>query len=825
MAKLPSALDLGDREMQRSGAVRVPTLDYSPLEQVGRRLEEGLTAVARADAEVDDYETRRRLVDFKLRSEMELEAASRNMPVGAEGYSQAWEKRYKQLASEFVGKDDANIPRSQRQKIGLALQQNHALLQERAMRTEMAEKERRSVEKLEETAGAIKSKVETDPSYAGQAYEELAWLAANQPHLTPARREAARRTFAKEVFKTAGTAQVLGIRDEADMERLRTRLRLDMPDQVEGAPAGKASLPGGVGELVDQAAAKHGLDPNLLRAYVKVESGGNPRNVTGSYKGLFQLSEEEFRKYGGTGDIFDPVANAEAGAAKIKAESAEFEKRMGRPPSAAEIYMIHQQGAAGAAAHAASPDRPAWQSMLSTGEGRQKGEAWAKKAIWGNVPDDMKGRFGSVENLTSGDFVKMWEGKLARAGAGGKGEPVPPSLPAGPEHDLARHLSLNERKALWGQAEAQWKQIEKQRRELAAQDWLNDVLSGKAQFNGAATDQRKLMDDKIAESNLAGKIQSGDLNAARAAVQLSHQLRYTPKSAGEGITALVQSNKDGDRASGYSAILNILEGAPNALDHMPGHEQMIRDARDFQFYHNMYGSPQKALQRMKDDRDPEKKRARAIVDKEADEFVKTEVSADKLRESVARGTMADWWSRPELGGSPEQQAVILSEFQNAARREFERTGNKELSIKQAVSHLHRRFGVTDRGGAKYLMQYPPERFYPPVAGSYDYIDKDLKTVVGTYGPDAQAGTTRLTFAGMGSDQRPTYYVSWLDKNGLLKMAPSRWTPGDEKATADDWLNWTEKRKGAMERSRRPRRGTTMEALRKLEQQMPEAEQN
>jgi soluble lytic murein transglycosylase-like protein len=177
-------------------------------------------------------------------------------------------------------------------------------------------------------------------------------------------------------------------------------------------------------EAAIQAAAKqHGIDPGILRAYVAIESGGNPNAVTGSYKGLLQLSDKEFARHGG-GDIFNIGDNINAGTVKLRAEMADFERRHGRKPSAADLYMVHQQGPAGYAAHMARPDAPAWQNMLSTGEGRAKGEKWAKLAIWGNVPERYKQQFGSVDNLTSAQFTKMWADRVARGMGGGSQAPA-----------------------------------------------------------------------------------------------------------------------------------------------------------------------------------------------------------------------------------------------------------------------------------------------------------------------------------------------------------------------------------------------------------------
>jgi hypothetical protein len=62
--------------------------------------------------------------------------------------------------------------------------------------------------------------------------------------------------------------------------------------------------------------------------------------------------------------------------------------------------------------------------MHSTREGSDKGEKWSRLAIWGNVPDKDKARYGSVDNLTSGEFTKMWDARVMRGGGGG-GEAVP----------------------------------------------------------------------------------------------------------------------------------------------------------------------------------------------------------------------------------------------------------------------------------------------------------------------------------------------------------------------------------------------------------------
>ena len=49
---------------------------------------------------------------------------------------------------------------------------------------------------------------------------------------------------------------------------------------------------------IREAASLYGLDLAMMMSIAKVESDFDPRVKTGSYKGLFQLSDYEFQKYG-----------------------------------------------------------------------------------------------------------------------------------------------------------------------------------------------------------------------------------------------------------------------------------------------------------------------------------------------------------------------------------------------------------------------------------------------------------------------------------------------------------------------------------------------
>src|SRR5580692_9888051 len=169
---------------------------------------------------------------------------------------------------------------------------------------------------------------------------------------------------------------------------------------------------GTVLDEIKRAADAFGLDYGYMKAVAKIESDFDPKQRTGSYIGLYQLSKYEFNRYG-EGDILDPRDNAIAAAYKIIVEAELFELRTHKKPTLSDLYLIHQQGIQGAEEHVSHPDRVAWESMCATDEGQQKGEKWCKRAIWANTLPEIKKIWGSVEKLTSGAFMSMWEQRLA----------------------------------------------------------------------------------------------------------------------------------------------------------------------------------------------------------------------------------------------------------------------------------------------------------------------------------------------------------------------------------------------------------------------------
>jgi hypothetical protein len=176
-------------------------------------------------------------------------------------------------------------------------------------------------------------------------------------------------------------------------------------DWLKDVPAGTPI------EEIKRASDAFCLDFNFMKSIARIESDFDPKQQTGSYFGLFQLSKDEFAKYG-SGDILSARDNAVAAAYKFATEAKLFELNTHKNPTFSDLYLIHQQGPQGAEEHVNHPDRIAWKSMCATDEGKEKGEEWCKRAVWENTLPEVKRVWKSVDNLTSGAFVQMWRDQV-----------------------------------------------------------------------------------------------------------------------------------------------------------------------------------------------------------------------------------------------------------------------------------------------------------------------------------------------------------------------------------------------------------------------------
>lgn len=459
MATLPRKTDLGGLPSAKTGRP-IATYDVTPIgkgaQDLGRgivQLGAGIASASNAGDPAQKFEAESQFQEFKWNEKQALDESMRNMEPGqAGGFADSWADSYKEKAKAFKQTLPEHLKPEYDNKLFGAERDFYGS----AATFARGEQKRYSLNRIEDFKNTYGSRAQAGEPLDGIRSDFESLVSAN-PFLTPIEKD----EVIRKGYAGLEESHVLGRVERGDnlSDILRDlhggqpgtdanpelRARPFSRKTSDSKPATQFSQP--VNDAINTAAEKYDVDPSVLATFARIESSGRAGVKTGSYKGLFQLSDGEFRKYGGEGNIYDPADNADAAAQKLKFEAQQFEASYGRAPSVLDLYMIHQQGEGGYAAHMANPERPAWENMASTAEGQQKGDKWAKMAIWGNIPNDVKKRFpGGVESVTSADFIELWGEKVRRLGGTS-------AAPASDDTNVTflgpyRHLSSERRRVL-----------------------------------------------------------------------------------------------------------------------------------------------------------------------------------------------------------------------------------------------------------------------------------------------------------------------------------------------------------------------------------------
>lgn len=169
----------------------------------------------------------------------------------------------------------------------------------------------------------------------------------------------------------------------------------------------------------------------LRRTYQVESAGGADTRSNGSSQGDFQFLPATFRSVMPNGNIDSPADQAQAALLLARRAADNLRERLGREPTPAEIYMVHQQGDGGGTALLTAPvDRPAVEVLTPFYRARfgDRAAAVARRAVTGN---------GGRADMTAGEFSAYLQNRFNTGetrppprGAAGAAPPPPPAPPA-----------------------------------------------------------------------------------------------------------------------------------------------------------------------------------------------------------------------------------------------------------------------------------------------------------------------------------------------------------------------------------------------------------
>jgi hypothetical protein len=191
--------------------------------------------------------------------------------------------------------------------------------------------------------------------------------------------------------------------------------------QASGAPSAPFLAKGPGYDRIASTAQRAGATPaeiDTLQRFAHAESGGNPNamNEAGTRFGIFQYP------HGGPQSVEDQTSTT---LTALRQNTATLTRELGRPPTEAELYLMHQQGPAGGPALLTAPaDMSAVQALTPAYHGNV---ATATAAIAGNIglpyktPEEKAAANQAASAMTAGQFRDQWSQKFGGGTAGAAG--------------------------------------------------------------------------------------------------------------------------------------------------------------------------------------------------------------------------------------------------------------------------------------------------------------------------------------------------------------------------------------------------------------------
>lgn len=192
------------------------------------------------------------------------------------------------------------------------------------------------------------------------------------------------------------------------IDRTLTALGAGQTTQTQeagGAGSQSASMANNIGDALgldfSTLEAENGLPQGFLERTAFLESKGNPnaKNPSSSAGGLFQQTDGNAKDYG-VANRFDPVQSTD-GAVDFAVDNMRIlTTALGREPTAAELYLAHQQGGAGAKALLSNSNANVVDVLTPVYKGNRERAAEAVRLNGGNV------------NMTANEFASLWLDKF-----------------------------------------------------------------------------------------------------------------------------------------------------------------------------------------------------------------------------------------------------------------------------------------------------------------------------------------------------------------------------------------------------------------------------
>jgi hypothetical protein len=255
-----------------------------------------------------------------------------------------------------------------------------------------------------------------------------------------------------------------------------------------------------------------------------------------------------------------------------------------------------------------------------------------------------------------------------------------------------------------------------------------DAWNGKRTLNPFEKADRDVADAGV---DVLMKRDPERFNEVTAGTAVFEKTGILPKRTANAMRGAIASNDPERIQAAGNFASNMLTRNPNAFSGVEGGSELEKLGVQFDHYTNDLGFPaDEAAKRIARENDPEYKRKIKVTDPEAKAF------SDDLRKKAVSDLQgatffgSGRFGSNKIGVAPEQRDEAALTYSELATDYYRENGDPAMAKKFALAQMNKMYGISN--GA--LMKFPPEKAYPPVGESHEYVyaqaQADIKAATG-----------------------------------------------------------------------------------------------
>lgn len=240
--------------------------------------------------------------------------------------------------------------------------------------------------------------------------------------------------------------------------------------------------------------------------------------------------------------------------------------------------------------------------------------------------------------------------------------------------------------------------------------------------------------DKVFDAHMKGVTDPAEGKAF--AAEFIDKTHIVPSSVAADIRNRLASNVPGQLATALVDATNLYGRAKTAVDNMDGGTSIRDQVAEFRQLVDGRGmSSDQAAQTVLARRGIEWKADAEALKAAGDALVKT-LSVSEITSALN----PPGWTGAPAEASPAAAAEMLADYQDIAREKLiTARGDPAIAKAQAQAELLTLWNVSTATGNRVVMKFPPEHYYPPVDGSYDYMAASVAAAVKAEAGGAKTG--------------------------------------------------------------------------------------